>query len=75
MLSAPPSDCEDVSVSSLSLSRPHVALDAVSSDVSLTNDTSSYIGGVVSRYEPDLYCMALYSTASVLHRMCEVKLR
>jgi len=50
MLSAPSSDCEDISVSSLSLTRRHVPLDTVSADFSLTNDTSSYIGSIVSRY-------------------------
>jgi len=50
VLSAPSGDCDDMSISTLSLSvesrRRHTTLDAVSSDI----DASSYVGSIISRY-------------------------
>jgi len=50
VLSAPSGDCDDMSISTLSLSvesrRRHTTLDAVSSDI----DASSHGGSIISRY-------------------------
>jgi len=50
VLSAPSGDCDDMSISTLSLSvesrRRHTTLDAVASDI----DASSYVGSIISRY-------------------------